>query len=222
MRWLGLVILVALAACTRPLTPNETKAARGLFGDTLNTDAVRVTAGVGLLPLPRDRQNDRRAESSAASPAAAPASPPPGLCTRKRSTRRYYDWPAAFVLNNTVFFSHRFYTADAFAGLPESALYPTSVLMAHELVHVWQWQNRRRTAYTPQGAASETFAKVDPYWFGVDRGADFFAMGYEQQAAMVQDFVCYALFEPNDPKRDELAAVLRPALPVDRFLAALR
>lgn len=222
MRYRGKAIGVAalagamlLTACARPLTPTETAVAKGIFGDTLNTQAVKITAGIGVLPLPRPRELPPGAE-------ARVIAAPPDLCERKRSTRRVYDWPAAFVLNNTVYFSYRFYSPDAFAGFPVSAPYPASILLAHELVHVWQWQNRARTAYSPEGAAGESVAKVDPYWFTADRNAEFFSLGYEQQGAMVQDFVCYALFDRGDPKLDELAAVLRPVLPVDGFLAALK
>lgn len=210
----ALTALFILTACARPLTPNETLVAKGIFGDTLDTHAVQVKAGIGVLPLPRPRRPE---------PGAEPAirTPPPDLCERKRSTVRYWDWPAAFVLGDTVYFSYKYYTPDAFAGFPLSAPYPGSVLLAHELVHVWQWQNRARTAYTTEGAAGETLAQVDPYWFEASRNAEFFALGYEQQGALVQDFVCYALFDRDDPKLDELAAVLRPVLPVDKFLSEL-
>jgi hypothetical protein len=211
----ALAALLLLAACARPLTPNETLVAKELFGDTLDTGAVTIKAGIGVLPLPRERKPE---------PGAQPrtVTAPPGLCERKRSTQRYWDWPAAFVLQNSVYFSYKYYAPDAFRGFPESAPYPASLLLAHELVHVWQWQNRARTAYTTEGAAGETVANVDPYWFEADRNAEFFALGYEQQGALVQDFVCYALFDRDDPKLDELAAVLRPVLPVDTFLADLR
>lgn len=209
---LAAAALTLLSACARPLTPNETLVAKDLFGDTLDTDAVKITAGIGVLPLPRPRE-------AAAGAAPRVVSPPPGLCERKRSTRRYWDWPAAFVLGDTVYFSYKYYTPDAFAGLPRSAPYPGSVLLAHELVHVWQWQNRARTAYTPNQAAGESIAEVDPYWFEVDPNAEFFALGYEQQGALVQDFVCYALFDRADPRLEELAVILRPVLPVDDFLA---
>ena len=205
--------LALLAACARPLTPNEMAAAEGIFGDTLDAQAVRISAGIGVLPLPRERAADRAGEAVA---------PPPGLCERKRSTRRYYDWPAAFVLENTVYFSFKYYVADAFRGLPESAPYPASVLLAHELVHVWQWQNRARTGYSAQAAGGETFEKVDPYWFDPAEAAEFLSYGYEQQGALVQDFVCYALFDRDDPRLGEIAAILRPVLPVDGFLARLR
>ena len=214
---LGLAVLAGallLSACARPLSSNETAVAKEIFGDTLDTQAVKVTAGIGVLPLPRPHSVPPGEE-------ARVVQAPPDLCERKRTTRRVYDWPAAFVLNDTVFFSYRYYAPDAFTGFPASAPYPASILLAHELVHVWQWQNRARTAYTPGGAAGESVAKVDPYWFTVDRNAEFFSLGYEQQAAMVQDFVCYALFDRADPKLEELATVLRPVLPVDGFLKSL-
>lgn len=213
-RTVAFALALATAACSRALTPSETAVAQDLFGDTLDTEAVIVTAGIGVLPLPREHVSEDES--------AGPVDPPPGLCERHRSTHRYWDWPAAFVLKNHVYFSFRYYAADAFRGFPDSAPYPASILLAHELVHVWQWQNRERTAYTTEGAASETIANVDPYWFEADRNAAFSDLGYEQQAATVQDFVCYALFDPKDPKLRELASTLRPVLPVDNFLAALR
>ncbi|MEJ1991329.1 MAG: hypothetical protein P8X50_06305 [Maritimibacter sp.] len=57
--------------------------------------------------------------------------------------------------------------------------------------------------------------------FEVDPNAEFLSYGYEQQAAMVQDFTCYALFDRQSPRLDELATLLRPVLPVDDFLAKL-
>lgn len=214
IRRFALAAVLLLTACARPLTPTETEVAHSLFGDTLDTGAVSVTAGLGVLPLPRDRVREGAG--------VVVAEAPPDLCVRKRSTQRYWTWPAAFVLRNNVFFSYRYYQSDAFRGFPRSAPYPSSLLLAHELVHVWQWQNRARTAYTSGEAAGETIANVDPYWFEVDPGAEFFTLGYEQQGALMQDFVCYALFDRNDPKLQELAAVLRPVLPVDDFLAKLR
>lgn len=211
---LALLALLAVSACARPLTPTETMVAKSLFGPSLDTSRVTVTAGIGALPLPQPRR--------AAGPGMSEArEAPDDICVRKRSTRRHWTWPAAFVLREEVFFSYDFYLADTFAGFPESVPYPTALIMAHELVHVWQWQNRAETGYTVQGSAGETLESVDPYWFTVDRNAEFLKYGYEQQGAIVQDFVCYALFDAEDPELDELAALLRPVLPVDDFLARL-
>ncbi len=213
----ALLLLPLLSACARPLAPAEADMAQALFGPTLDTSKVSVSVNLGLLPLPEPWRFRRAAGAGEAEPVA----PPPGLCERKRSTKRHYTGPAAFVLWNSVFIGEDYYLPDSFKGVPGSAPYPASVLMAHELVHVWQWQNRAVTHYTPIGGASETADHIDPYWFEVDPNAEFLSYGYEQQAAMVQDFTCYALFDRQSPRLDELVTLLRPVLPVDDFLAKL-
>ena len=109
-RFAPLVALALLAACARPLTPAETDAARALFGDTLDTGAVTVTAGLGLrrcrASAPRSRAAGRR---HPAAQACASANARPGATT---------TWPAAFVLYDAIFFSHKFYRADTFARFP--------------------------------------------------------------------------------------------------------
>ncbi len=210
----ALIALTLLSACARPLTSNEAEVAQALFGSSLDTSKVSVSVNLGLLPLPEPRPD-------AAVAGATPAKAPPGLCERKRTTSRRMTGPAAFVLWNAVFMGERYYAPDSFAGFPDSVPFPSAILMAHELVHVWQWQNRARTHYTPIGGASETVENVDPYWFTVDPKAEFLTYGFEQQAAIVQDFTCYALFDRTSPHLAELAAVLRPVLPVDNFLSKL-
>ncbi|RME18322.1 MAG: hypothetical protein D6801_01610 [Alphaproteobacteria bacterium] len=210
----ALCALCLLAACARPLSPNERAVAESLFGPSLDTGKVQITAGLGLVPLPRPHP-----EAQAA--ARRPTAPPPGLCDRHRSTRRVWTWPAAFVMDNTIYFAFPYYSADAFAGFPASAPFPASVLLVHELTHVWQRQNAGQTGYSMARAAGESLARVDPYWFEADPKAAFLSYGYEQQAAMVQDFVCYALFDRTSPRLADLAAQLRPVLPVDGFLARL-
>lgn len=222
MRPSSLIALAALAltsACARSLTQNETAFAKNLFGDTIQIEGIEVLAGAGITPLPRDYPA-LRDPSKAPEAAPPPRKAPDDLCVRKPSPRRYWDWPAAFVLDDNIYFSFRWYPEDAFAGLPDSALYPVSPIMAHEMVHVWQWQNRERTNYSPLLSAGESIESKDPYWWVAESGREFLSYGYEQQAAIVEDFVCYALFDPKDAKLDELADLLRPILPVDTFLAA--
>lgn len=210
----ALLLLPLLAACARPLTSSEVEVAHALFGSSLDTSKVTVSNNLGLLPPPEPRP---AREADAATPTKAPQ----GLCDRKRSTTRHYTSPAAFVLWDGIFVHEPYYSADAFRGFPDYAPYPSSVLMAHELVHVWQWQNRAITGYSPLVSAGESVEHIDPYWFKIDPQAEFLTFGYEQQAAMVQDFVCYALFDSTSPRLNELARVLRPVLPVDNFLTKL-
>lgn len=212
----AIAALVLLSACARGLTPAERDFADAFFGDTLDADAVQVTAGIGVLPLPRPRKPDPSVTPE------NPRKPPEGICERKRSTQRTWTWPAAFVLYDKVYFSFDYYLPDTFEGWPDAVPYPTALIMAHELMHVWQWQNRNLTNYTIAESASETTASVDPYWWTTEAGREFLSYGYEQQGAIVQDYVCYSLFDPDDPKRAELRAILSPVLPIHKFDAALR
>lgn len=215
----ALVCVALTAACSRTLTPNETTFAKNLFGDTIEVEGIEVLAGAGVLPIPRDYPKLGKASGPTVAP-PPPRKAPDDLCVRKPSPRQYWDWPAAFVLDNNIYFSYRWFPEDAFAGLPASALYPVAPIMAHELVHVWQWQNRERTNYSPLVSAGESIDSKDPYFWVPEEGREFLSYGYEQQAAIVEDMVCYTLFDPTDPKLDELADILRPILPVDSFIAA--
>lgn len=210
-----LTVLLLVSACSRGLTPAETRVADALFGETLDTGRVRIMAGVGVTPLPRPKPVSP--ERTAAGPMAAPE----GLCVRRPATRRYWTWPAAFTLYDSIYFSYRYYAPDAFGGFPATVSFPASLILLHELVHVWQWQNAARTNYTIRTSAGETLDRVDPYWWVSEQGREFLSYGYEQQAAIIEDFACYALFARDDPKLGELAGLLRPVLPVDSFLAGL-
>ncbi len=208
----ALVLLAALGACSRGLTPNETALAGALFGSALDTGAVRVLVGVGLTPLP---------EPVIAATASPARSAPPDLCVRTLSGKRKFVWPAAFTLGDHVFFNPRYYLADAARGFPAALPLPASMVLAHELVHVWQWQNRAQSGYTILGTALESAARVDPYWWQTESTHPFMAFGFEQQAAIIEDFACFALFDSQNPKLDELAALLRGVLPVDDFLVGV-
>lgn len=205
-------LLFVLAACARPLSHNEAAFAEALFGDTLDAGAVKVHAGIGLTPLPAPTPTTEL---------APPRTPPGDVCTRVPQTTRHWHWPAAFVLFDDVFFSYDFYRADTFAGWPASV--PVAgLVMAHELVHVWQWQNRKRTHYSPGRAGGEAVEQVDPYYWQSRQAGGFFDYGFEQQAAMIEDYVCFQLFAPDAPEVAELEAVLAPVLTLKDFRAWLR
>ena len=207
----ALAALALLGACTRPLSDSETALAGALFGATLDPGAVRIAAGVGLVPP----------AAPAAAALAAPRPAPPDICRRTQSTRRVIALPSAVTLGNTVFFKHRYYLPDAARGFPAALPLPASLILVHELVHVWQWQNRAETGYTILGVAGESLARVDPYWWQPDAARRFATFGYEQQAAIVEDFACLALFDRQNPRLAETAALLQGVLPTAAFLARL-
>ena len=205
---LALCLLAGLlAACTRPLSDREAAFAGALFGDSLDPAEVRVTQGLGLAPLVRTKVA-----------ATYRVDPPEGACVRTPSPVR--PPPRAFALANRVHFTTDLYSSDMMAGWPDGLRVPHALTMAHELVHVWQWQNRARTGYRPWRAAAESLRIADPYFYGAT--GEFARLGYEQQAALVEDWLCFAVLDPGNPRKAELEETLAPVFPLGRVEAALR
>ncbi len=205
----AIIIASLISGCARPLTPNERDFAQTLFGSSFDPTPVRVHVGVGLAPLPH------KAPSDAGQALALPPpdwTPPNTICDRSYSPSRGWRYPAGFVLGNHVFLARKFYRPDMFKGWPESLPMGQSLLMAHELVHVWQFQNRNRTGYSTLRAGAESLGKDDPYFWPNKEKSAFLSFPFEAQAAIVEDYLCYTFLLPNHPKRAELAALITPAL----------
>jgi len=209
-----LILLAApLMGCTgRPLAPGERALAADLFGPNFDPGPVRIAKAAGLPPSqPRDppvltRELDAN----------------PGLCDRKTpNTEGPGGPPPAFVLYNRMNVQPEWYRRDMMAGWPNRILVPEVLIVAHELVHVWQWQNRALTNYRPTRAALESVTNRDPYFYVPEAGAGFLEYGYEQQAALVEDYVCYLLYDPDAPRRAELRRILGPYFTLDRLDRAL-
>lgn len=192
---------LALAGCGRPLTAPETELATSLFGPTLDPAPVRLVPN-GLI--------GHTWRTYAARPRVtcrARIAPP-------RTEERFRARPAALVLWNRVQFR-----PDVF--LPEYAVtrdgrlnLAAAMFLAHELTHVWQWQNRAITGYSPWRAATEHFGAADPYLFeGLGRGR-FLDYGFEQQASMVEEYLCCRTLDPRGARTARLDALLREVLPL--------
>jgi hypothetical protein len=202
-----LLCLPILAACTRGLTPAEEAFAKDLFGPTIDTSRVQITQGLGLIPL--YRTVPREVTLVEGTDKACVRTPQP----------RGAQPPQAFAYRNRLHFETGLYSSDMIIDWPDKLRFPQALVLAHELTHVWQWQNRARTGYSPGRAAAESWQLADPYFSNED--AAFFAFGFEQQAAIVEDYVCFAFANPDHPRRAELREVLAPVLPIDRFDAVL-
>lgn len=209
MRIFGVLTILAVAACTRPLTGAEEAFARDLFGEGLDTSRVSVSQGLGLLPpmktVPASVQVMRGTDQA---------------CVRTPQPRGAQP-PQAFALYDRMHFDSTLYSSDMALGWPAALRFPNAIVLAHELTHVWQWQNRARTGYTPARAVAESWQLADPYYSAPGAAPTFFSFGYEQQAALVEDFVCFTVANPDHPRRAELRAILEPVLPVEAFEAAV-
>jgi hypothetical protein len=206
--------LAALAGCTRPLTENERRFAADVIGPTLDVQAVRIARG--FAPLPPAPKSPERGDLY---PVIA-ENTVTGLCDRAAPEPRSGP-PPGWALWNRVHFNREFYRADLAPEWPRAARFPQGLVLAHELVHVWQWQQRDVTGYRPARAALESVLNMDPYFYQPGPDASFLKFGYEQQAALMEDYLCHALYDPAAPRRAELRPLLAPYFPLDRLDAAL-
>ncbi|CUH78593.1 hypothetical protein [Tropicibacter naphthalenivorans] len=197
-----LFLLVFLAACGRPLTPLEQTYLKDIQGTQTDTTKMRLVNGhfasemTYKIPVrPRTTCQER-------------IWPP---ITQERTVTVA---PAATVLFNKVLIRQDLFRPDFLAGYPEQIDLLDAMLMAHEATHVWQWQNRAKTGYTPLKALLEHTGSADPYLFDPDKTRDFLDYGYEQQGSIVEEYVCCRLLDPEAPRTERLRAMISAHMPL--------
>ena len=193
--------LILLTACARPLTPEEKSFAQQIHGNTIEVTRIRVRDGalVGKTTI-RRQQRPRLACRERILP--------------EREAEVVTVSPAALVLYNEVFYARDWYEPNFLPEYPQAMSLFHVMLYAHEITHVWQWQNRAVTNYTPIKSASEHTRSDDPYLFDLNTSARFLDYGYEQQASIVEEYVCCQALDPTAPRTERLAAMLRGAFPL--------
>ena len=208
-RILTLVVLLWLAACGRPLTPSETAYLAALQGDETNPARVRLYDGhfagsvTYQIPVrPRVACSER-------------IWPPSQGGTVTVS-------PGATVVFHNILFRKDLYSPDMMKGWPHEIDLFSAMLFAHEMTHVWQWQNRDRTGYHPLKALREHATQRDPYLFDPDSATrSFLDFGYEQQGAIVEEYVCCRLLDPDAPRTARLRALIAQEMPIGGLDAVL-
>ncbi|MFK7877903.1 MAG: hypothetical protein AB8B71_19385 [Paracoccaceae bacterium] len=197
----ALLCCLFLTGCAgRSLTENEAAFARTLQGTSLDVDRVRLidgapTRAVTFRRKPRPRTTCREN-----------IFPPP---TKDIVTAK----PAAIALLNRVLFDEDWYLDDYLPDYPDQINLVAAMLFAHELTHVWQWQNRKITGYHPLKAAQEHAAQ-DPYLFDLENTPQFLDYGYEQQGAIVEEYVCCRSLAPNAARTQRLHSMIAAVMPV--------
>ncbi len=196
-----LLFVLLVAGCGRPLTDNERAFLGTIHGDSLDYDAVRLhdgapTRAVTFRRKPRPRTTCREL-----------ILPPP---TDEIVTSK----PAAVALFNTVLFDKDWYIDDYLPDYPDTIGLIAAMLFAHELTHVWQWQNRAQTGYSPLLAASEHGGSADPYLFEINQDRTFGDFGFEQQGSIVEEYVCCRALAPSGPRTKRLHALIAQVMPV--------
>jgi len=197
----ALLILTLVASCGRPLTEAERAFAQTIHGDQLNHDRVRLVDGAPTRAVTFKRKARPRTTCRER------ILPPP---TDEIITAK----PAAVALWQRVLFDKDWYLDDYVPAYPDEINLVAAMLLAHELTHVWQWQNREVTGYSPLRAAREHSVSDDPYLFDVAVDRSFFEFGFEQQGSIVEEFVCCRALAPQAPRTKRLHALISQAMPV--------
>ncbi|MGY6535949.1 MAG: hypothetical protein ACXIVG_11430 [Pararhodobacter sp.] len=197
----ALIFLTLLAACARPLAPAEAELATRLFGDTLDHSRVRLIDN-GLIGM-TSREIPVRPRVTCRERILPPAE---GATFTGRT--------AGMVLGNWVHLRPALFSPDYAARQEGAVNLLAAMFIAHELTHVWQWQNRDITGYHPLRAAIEHATLADPYLFDPESALGFLDFGYEQQAMLVEEFICCATLDPEGGRTARLHATLSEVLPL--------
>ena len=118
------------------------------------------------------------------------------------------------TIHNKVFYAKPYYSKDYLHDYPDKLYLFAAMLFAHELTHVWQWQNREKTGYSPIKGANEHEWGEDPYLYDINTKTAFLDYAYEQQASIVEEYVCCATLDPQAPRTKRLESLLKSAFPL--------
>lgn len=196
-----LCCFLLLSACGRPLTETEIAFSRTIHGDTLDVSRVRLWDEAPLRSFTFKRTV--RPRTTCREKLLPPA-------TEKIVTAR----PAAVALWNRVWFVEDWFLDDYLPDYPDRIGLVAAMLLSHELTHVWQWQNRELTGYTPFKAAREHRVSDDPYLFDVENTQTFLDFGYEQQGSIVEEYVCCRALDPQGQRTERLHDLISAVMPV--------
>jgi len=202
MRATLFLFLMIVSACGRPLSPSETAYLTAMAGDDIAPEKIRIVQGhlgraiTYTIPVrPRTTCQER-------------------IWPPITHARTVTVSPSATVVFNTIYLRRDHYRADFVPHWPEALDLADAMLFAHEMTHVWQWQNRARTGFTPLRALREHTSQVDPYLFDPETTGRFLDYGYEQQGSIVEEYVCCRILDPEARRTTRLRSMIAAEMPL--------
>lgn len=203
------ILGLALLGCGRPLTTSEVAFLEAVQGDQLDPKPVRIINGhfagavTYQIPVrPRTTCQER-------------------IWPPQTKAKTVTVSPAASVVFNKILYRKDLYADDFLPGWPDQIDLFYTMLFAHEMTHVWQWQNRARTEYHPVKALEEHANSADPYLFDPENTKGFLDYGYEQQGSIVEEYVCCRLLDPDAPRTARLREMIGKEMPIEGLDRAL-
>jgi hypothetical protein len=120
----------------------------------------------------------------------------------------------AITFFNTIYFDNGYYSDDILEGYPDFIFINDAALLAHEVTHVWQYQNRDITGYHPVKALFEHIQYSDPYSYTLTPGKKFLDYRYEQQGRIVQDYILIYYVNSSDPRVATYEKLIKESIPL--------
>lgn len=196
-----LTLILGVAGCGRPLTPAEAAYMAELQGAGFDPAPVRIVQNpaIGLITQ-RYPARPRTTCREQVRP------PPDGPIIETRT--------GGMVIFNTLHLRPDL-VLDDYTIMPDGRRHLfAEMFFAHEMTHVWQWQNRALTGYHPLLAAREHATLTDPYLFEGPENRRFLDYGYEAQASLVEEYVCCRALDPTGARTARLEALIAQVMPV--------
>ncbi|MEM1274681.1 MAG: hypothetical protein AAGF88_12765 [Pseudomonadota bacterium] len=199
--FLLIALCVMMASCGRALSTEERAFMAGLQGDSFDPAPVRIRRNplIGLNSVTYAVRPRTTCRERIVPPADGPT-----------VTGRI----AGVVLFQTMHARPDFFLDDYIARDDGALNLVAAMFFAHEMTHIWQWQNRVVTDYHPARAFAEHLRTDDPYLFDGDSGFDFLEYGYEQQASLVEEYVCCRALDPRGARTERLKNLLSPYMSI--------
>lgn len=201
IRAFALLALLVLAACGRPLSPQEAGFVRAFMGGSVDIGQVRL-----------------HGDLAPSQPYAVPVRPRLTCQERLYPPPRgetFLSTPGGMTLWTDIYLRPDLFSENYLHGLEEGTFTLTSLMLfAHEMIHVWQWQNRALTGYSPVKAMLEHVGRADPYLFDAGTQADFLDYAYEQQGSIFEEYLCCRTLAPEAARTKRLHDMLSRYFPL--------
>lgn len=205
----AVAICLLISACSRPMTDGEITYGSQIITRDLNTDLVRFSGQESEAIRSATKQLDAEAEQLSSDARANSST------EELRSVLPSLFGADAMTIGNVIYYDKSVYSSD----FSTSSYASDRWLMAHELTHVWHWQNRATTGYTFTKVVSEHLEfGENVYDYALVVGKKFSEYRFEQQGEIVE---CYAMLrqvEPNSNLTLKHEKLIRAEFPLDEVL----
>lgn len=203
-----LLLMLAIGGCiSRELTPHEKMFVQATHTNTVAQSKVRIARGVDGKEVRRTLRKDLQRSALTLKHNGKAVSV-------DDLQKALLTGPGAITIGSKIYYRKNYYQANFVPAWPRPLIVNWASLLAHEVTHVWQYQNRRVTGYSLSKIAMEHIRyRENVYHYNIVRGKKFLEYRFEQQGQIIQDWVTCRCMAPNSPKTSELEKLIEAVIP---------